>query len=250
MGHEVQRLGLRPSLLELQALALNLNVTETLKPFRKIAVRGRLGIMEVTNRYSGILFTFNPSTMTLRILSLVFFLITANTTAFAQTSRGPEEIGLRLSSFENFDFIYKKELSQEVYRRVRFLTTNLQFVTANERALVNFNVGAAIGKEKRVRLAEKLKFHHGLEPGVIIGLSNFQDNNFTGRTNVSINPFLGYVLGFQLAVSDRFVLGIETIPSVGVGLNVIQGEGSSFRFNAGFNSNAIALTGVYRFIRG
>lgn len=235
--------GYKPSPLEL-------NVTETLNPNIKIAASRRLSIMEVISRYSGLLFTLNPDIMTLRILSLAFFLIAISSTAFAQTSRGPEEIGLRLSTFENFDFIYKKELSQEVYRRVRFLSTNLQFFTVNEQTLVNFNVGAAIGKEKRVRLTEKLKFHHGLEPGVIIGLSNFQDNNFTGRTNFSINPFLGYVLGFQLAVSDRFLLGIETIPSVNIGLNVVQGGGSSFRFNAGFDSNAIALTGVYRFIRG
>jgi len=187
--------------------------------------------------------------MKMRIYALVLFLIALNSAVFAQNSRGPEEIGLRFSSVENFDFIYKKELATDVYRRVRFLTANLQFSTVNERTFVNFNVGAAIGKEKRVRLTEKLKFHHGWEPGLFIGVSNFQDNNFFGRTNITINPFIGYVLGFQLAVSNRFVLGIETIPTANILLNTAQVGGNSFQFSAGFNSNIIALTGVYRFIR-
>jgi len=187
--------------------------------------------------------------MIMRNYLLMLLLVAVSSAALAQTSRGPEEIGLRLNSFEDFDFIYKKELSTEVYRRVRLLSASIQFASVDQQTLFGFNVGAAIGREKRVKLTDKLKFHHGFEPGAELGLSNSQNNNFGGSTIVTLTPFLGYVLGFQLAISDRFTLGMESIPTIRAQLNLVRDQPGIFNLNAGFNSNAIALTGVYRFIR-
>ncbi len=100
----------------------------------------------------------------------------------------------------------------------------------------------AIGKEKRSGIADRLDFIRGPEPFLSISLSATDDDFF-----VAITPSFGYVLGFQYDVSEKFYLSIETIPSV----SLTYGNGASqlVRFNAGFNSNAVALTGAYRFLR-
>ena len=56
------------------------------------------------------------------------------------------------------------------------------------------------------------------------------------------------MLGFQYAISDRFYLGLETIPSVSLRLGSVAGD-TILGLTAGFNSNAIVLLAMYRFTR-
>lgn len=103
----------------------------------------------------------------------------------------------------------------------------------------------AIGKEKRVPVSSKLVFHHGWEPGFAFSL--ITESRFTSLT---VNPFIGYVIGFQLAASDRFTLGLEVIPTASFSFTVPnQGLANSFSANVGFNTSAVGLTGTYRFVR-
>lgn len=175
----------------------------------------------------------------LLLLLCVFTLILSAQSKQPREGR-THEIGLRLSGLENFDFIYKKSLSQDTYRRYRVFTSSATFFNLDGTSIGDFSVNAAIGKERRLPIADKLNFIRGPEYSAGLNLVG-TDDNFQFLVVVGI----GYVLGFTYQVSDKFFIGLETIPSVSIG----YGNGSSqvVAFSAGFNSNAIALTAVYRF---
>ncbi|NBC08968.1 MAG: hypothetical protein GVY26_17390 [Bacteroidetes bacterium] len=152
------------------------------------------------------------------------------------------EMGLRLSSVDDFVFIYKKQLEENRFKRFRFAFSNIGFRTfENIDNTFSLSIGGAIGWEKRKQIAEKVQFIHGWEPALRI----FLDDNANG-TGLLFRTSIGYVLGFQLMVSEHFYAALETIPSlstdIGVGL-----RDDEFAVNAGFSSNSIALTLVYRF---
>jgi hypothetical protein len=195
-----------------------------------------------------LLYDLNTQNMLAKHYPLTVLFICASCFAFAQEEaptklRGIEEIGLRLNSLENFDFIYKRALTADTYRRVRFTFAELGLVSANDVTVFSLGVGVAYGREKRVPLAEKLSFFHGLEPS----LSLFVGAN--SGVSFQVSPGLGYVVGFQLRVSDRFVLGLEAIPSVSMSYTAVENGGGIFALNAGFSTGAVGLSGVYRFVR-
>lgn len=152
------------------------------------------------------------------------------------------ELGIRFSGLENFDFIYKKSMDGMKYKRYRLAATNIR-ANINEDTQFSFNLAFAAGVEKRKNIANNLKFIHGWEPG--IGLSVVAvDDDLLGNINVS----LGYVLGFQYDVSDKFYINVEAIPALSVATDF---EGEIFAENtiigAGFNTNSVALTLAYKF---
>ena len=66
--------------------------------------------------------------------------------------------------------------------------------------------------------------------------------------NMNMRPGIGYVLGFQYDISEIFYVNIESIPTLS-GSFIIDNDGfnDNYAINAGFNSNAIALSLVYKF---
>lgn len=181
-------------------------------------------------------------------LLLAFFFASFNLSAQEESpARLAEEIGVRLISLQDFDLIYKKELKNGNYRRIRLASINFGLSSTDNTQTVLFSAGVAvaIGCEKRVAVADKLVFHHGWEPGIALGFTTVEDFN-----QLMVNPFIGYVLGFQLSVSESFTLGLEVTPSAQVSYSVRNSRFSnSFRANVGFNSGAVGLTATYRFTR-
>ena len=163
----------------------------------------------------------------------------------AQGQSRTHELGLRLSGLENFDFIYKRSKDEQRFTRYRVLLGRGQFASHSNGDAVNIALGLAIGREHRKAIGRNLSFVHGWEPGFNIAASSGSD-----RTNIFIAPFLGYVLGFHLDISESFYINIETIPSLSGNFRINDGEISdNYSVDFGFNSNAVALTLAYRFHR-
>ncbi len=197
--------------------------------------------------------TFRQTLFTMTTSNTLFLLFACLLTAIplsaqeGANAQPTEEIGLRLTNLQDFNLIYKKELKNGNFRRLRFAAANvgLTVVQNTEAVILNAGLSAAIGWEKRVAIADKLVFHHGWEPGISLGFIATENFN-----QLTVSPFVGYVLGFQLAVSDRFMLGLEVTPSARVTYATpSDGVASVFQANVGFNTSAVGLTATYRFTR-
>lgn len=168
------------------------------------------------------------------------------------------EIGTRFSGLNNFGFIYKKSKNDKRFLRIRAASTDLG-ITGNSVDVSGFDVGAsfAIGLENRRRIAEEFHFIHGPELAFSFAYDQRTLPASSGERTTSstiFSPRIGYILGFQYDVSDRFYVSIEAIPGLSyayqideddTALGVERRTGSTF--DLGFNSNAVALSVVYRF---
>ncbi len=170
------------------------------------------------------------------VLSLSLLFINSNHASAQEVDR---ELGLRMSGLDNFNFIYKKSKGENKFLRIRAGAFNARFNSENE--ALNVGLTLAIGVEKRKPIDDKLSFIHGLEPSLQVS-GNFNDQN-----NFSVNPSLGYVLGFNLNISDSFGINLEAIPSIRASLNIDNDGDVSDSYSFGFNSNSVALGLVYRF---
>jgi hypothetical protein len=152
------------------------------------------------------------------------------------------ELGLRFSGVQDIDFMYKKSEDGMKYKRYRVAASNVRLLIS-EGTDFGFEINLAAGVEKRQNIADKLKFIHGWEPGF-----NFSLVNSDGSTGGDIGVFLGYVLGFQYDFSDKFYVSLETIPTLSVS-TFYEDEifADVIDVNAGFNSNAVAVTLAYKF---
>ena len=155
------------------------------------------------------------------------------------------EIGLHMSGLNDFNFIYKRQKEENKFARYRFLFTNLGYrgFEGDNSGNFNFGFGIAAGVEKRRSISEKLQFIHGWEPRLTLNLTANSDNYF-----LNIRPAIGYVLGLQLDLSEKFYVGVETIPSLSAGFGINNdGLSDNYDISAGFNSNVVSVTAAYRF---
>lgn len=182
------------------------------------------------------------------LLLFAFFITAGGTQLFAQDLIN-REVGIRLSSFNDFDFIYKKETATNKFTRYRFAFTNLNFDNGILQDNFNIGIGAAIGIEKRKPITDKFTFFHGFEPSLSLSYGRVSGTDpFDDRSLLRINPSIGYVLGVQVQLSKAFSVNVETIPSVSSSLQFQDGDfDKNYQINAGFNSNAVAVTAVYAF---
>ncbi|GAB4008677.1 hypothetical protein GCM10028808_15380 [Spirosoma migulaei] len=191
------------------------------------------------------------------ILPLLFLLGTSSVYAQNAPTR---EIGLRISSFDNIGLIYKKQLSENTYRRYRLAFGNLSANFIGSNSLIGFSAGGAIGKEKRRPINDKLQFVYGTELIASIGLNSSSTGNltisdgnggtttYTGSNLLIVTPSVGvgFVLGAQYNFNPKWYLSAELIPSITASGSF--GNGSSlYSFQAGFNSSSAGITGAYRF---
>ena len=179
------------------------------------------------------------------LLKGLFFavMICSSFNVFSQNKN--HEIGIRLSSFQDFDFIYKKEIAENKLTRYRFALLSYQLSHSSNNNKYTFSIGFAIGRENRKKINEQLYFIHGLEPEINLQYLTRTNNS---STSVHIQAALGYVLGFQYNFSKAFYVNLESIPSL-AGFFKIDEDGFDEDYNLflGFNSNAIALSLVYKF---
>lgn len=162
--------------------------------------------------------------------------------SYAQNSPN-REIGIRLSGLEDFDFVYKKENRPNRYFRHRLGLVNINLNGSSGNDVWSFGLGYAFGIEKRKPINDKLKFIHGFEPRVS---ANWAKNTFRSL-GWSYQVALGYVLGFQYDFSKSFNINVEAIPALSYTRASKNGEFATYDVNAGFSSNAVALTVAYHF---
>jgi hypothetical protein len=176
---------------------------------------------------------------------ITLFLLIA-TVVSAQSSSTPKEVGFQISSISpefpsTFSAFYKKQKSENVYRRVRFVSGRLSFFTLDDdRTDFDFFAGIAIGKEKRRSLDRKLIFYRGPEYNF-----NLSANSVIGGGTVGFGLGFGYVFGLQHNFNEFWSVNMETIPGVGVNLSFAE-EDANFLFNSGL-SNLVSLGLVRRF---
>lgn len=178
--------------------------------------------------------------------ALTLFLILAslsvgNLIAQEQTSNANREIGIRMTNFNNFGLMYKKQRSETNYFRLRAISTNLGF-RFNPAEFGTFNVGTALGYEKRKAMSDQLFIYHGWE-GIISAQTQFA----AGPATFGIFPGVGFVMGMQYQVNPVFSIGLETIPTISANIGY---DGFIWRVNGvnlGMNSSALALNFLFRF---
>ena len=193
------------------------------------------------------------------IITTLLLAFTFGLKAFAQDSTyqfKETELGVRMSDFNDFGFIYKKGKSQEIYRRIRASAFNFSYIGST----AQIGLQTAIGKEKRSLIGERLQFIQG--PELALAISYFSEGTFTysasngffsgvseievsgGGSTFFVSPAIGYVLGFQYEINDKFLLSLETIPS----LQFILFSGiESPIVNLGFSTQAVAITVAHKF---
>lgn len=184
----------------------------------------------------------------IRYSVICFFLLGVWITIQAQEitpNNTTAELGLRLTSLQDFGFVYKKQKKPNQYSRHRLVVANIALENiSNENSRFSFGIGYAVGKEKRQSLGEKVQFIHGIEPAFNLSLAS-QGN----LSRLVLQPAIGYVVGFQLDVSNSFYINIETVPALRANLNFNEGNrADTYNLLAGFSSEAIALTLAYRFV--
>ncbi len=166
----------------------------------------------------------------------------------AQETGKKHEIGILVSGLDfngsnSFNVLYRKQKSENVYRRIRATFGNLGLETENENTIFNFSAGLSIGREKRKTLDRKLEFYRGPEFGLGLGIlaGDVEDN----RVNASLR--FGYVFGLQHSFSEFWAINLETIPSLSVNLNVGDfSENDRFGVRAA-GSSAVSLGIVRKF---
>lgn len=170
------------------------------------------------------------------------------------------EIGLRTNGFNDLGFVYKKQKSENVYRRYRLAVGNLGVGVINNSGVINFSVSGAIGKEKRKTINDRFQVVYGTEfiPRLSIlhssaGTVSINDGtvgevSVTGSnlTLLSTSLGIGFVIGAQYNISPKWYVSAEVVPTVS--LNGTFGSGVTiYGLNAAFTSSNVGLTGMYRF---
>ena len=198
------------------------------------------------------------------LLLFSFFLLLTTSTSAQETTT--HELGLRMGGLNNFGFIYKKQRAENRFIRYRIGNFSAQYDRSNT-ALntpeedefanreVDFSLGFGIGFEKRRRITDKLMFIHGWAPQISTRFLKLNrevnDENEPELTRFDASFSIGYILGFQMPLSDHFQVSIETIPSLGFTYIHTKRENEStinyYNTELGFNANFVALSVMYRF---
>lgn len=153
------------------------------------------------------------------------------------------EIGIQLVGLDDFDFdfLYKKQIGENQYRRISLGFASLNIQGIGEDGVANFNTGLNIGKEKRKPLSDKLTFAYGTSFLFDFALTTTADN-----TVASISSGLGFILGVHYKLNDSFYIGAETFPSARFGFFINDGL-NNFNINAGFSSRSVGVSVLYVF---
>ena len=176
------------------------------------------------------------------LLKTIILIILPLTCIISQENFDNQEVGVRLNSLNNYDLIYKNQISENKYLRLRTVDVNFS-VSSREFGSKQYRMGAgvAIGIERRKALTDQFDLIIGYE--AIAGLNYFKSgDNSTGNYRFGA----GFVIGFNYKFTDRINFGVETIPSVIHNRNFGDSQRISST-NIGFNSSDVNLLATYRF---
>jgi hypothetical protein len=154
-------------------------------------------------------------------VSLLFFIIFILSIISLDSLAQNHEVGLKLKGFSDFDFIYKKQKSEHLYKRINVGFGNLALGGISGNSIFILEAGLGIGNERRKEIADKLDFIRGWQYLLSGSISNgsLQMNNGGFNINVTggavaITPGMGYLLGLNYRMNERFSFGLEFIPSL------------------------------------
>lgn len=176
------------------------------------------------------------------LLKIIILIVMPLTCIISQENQDNQEVGVRLNSLDNYDLIYKNQVSENKYLRLRTVDVNFS-VASREFGSTQYRMGAgfAIGLESRKALTDRFDFIMGYE--AIASLNYFKvGDNATGTYRFGA----GVVIGFNYKFTDRINFGVETIPAIIHSRNF----GDSQRISStsiGFNSSDVNLLATYRF---
>lgn len=164
----------------------------------------------------------------------------------SQASELSREIGVRFTGFDDFNVIYKKEKQPSKYLRHRVAVLNGNFRNiSGERTI---DLAYAFGLETRKPISNGVSFYTG--PDFLINCRYQSVENRTNserQNNLTIIPAFGWILGFMIQPADRVVIGLELIPSATLIYNTTNYSEDTYSIGVGLNTNATALSVVYRF---
>lgn len=190
-----------------------------------------------------------------RFLLFCFLLVVLQAPAFAQKTAARKEVGLgftglNFNSSNAFSAFFKKEIKENVYRRLSFFLGNIGLSnTSSDQTRFDASIGFGIGREKRKALDEKLWFYSGPQWTLNTFLQVATNNRQTTSNTYNLNAGIGYILGLQHNLNDRWAINLETIPSFSVGYQWDNRTGVS-AYSVAFNtylSNTVRVGIVRRF---
>lgn len=154
------------------------------------------------------------------------------------------ELGVRFTGFDDFNVFFKKQKAQNKFVRHRFAIGSFSFNSNsdNKRAQLAY----AFGFETRKAIRRDAQFMTGPELSFNFRLDSTTDSNSTVRRQTSIIPSFGWLLGIMIEPTDRLTIGLEVIPSLEfIYVNSTYAD-NSYSINVGLNSNATALSLMYK----
>ena len=176
------------------------------------------------------------------LLKTIILIVMPLTCIISQENYDNQEVGVRLNTLNNYDLIYKNQISENKYLRLRTVDVNFS-VSSREFGSNQYRMGAgiAIGVERRKALTDRFDFILGYE--AIASLNYFKSgDNSTGNYRMGA----GCVIGFNYKFTDRINFGVETIPSITHSRNFGDTQKIAST-NIGFNSADVNLLATYRF---
>jgi len=158
------------------------------------------------------------------------------------------EIGISFSNFTDFGALYKKQVSENKWLRLRVISTNLSLNNTSLSNNSQFSFGLNIGKEKRKPVGDQLQFLHGINFG-LGGTYTKLENSVVEENVERISPFISirYQLALQTQLSDQFFVVLQTFPGISFRPNFSSERDTEWNANIGFNSSAASLALLYRF---
>lgn len=154
------------------------------------------------------------------------------------------ELGLRFTGFDDFNIMYKVSKKPGTYRRHRFGQAYVNYNENNED--LDIALGYAFGVEKRRKLKGDLSLLTGPEFLLLVAYGTSDSGGVERNKQMRITPGIGWVIGFQLEVSQRVLISAEMIPTLSSTISRFNYTDNSYKFTLDINSNATGLTVMYR----
>lgn len=147
------------------------------------------------------------------------------------------EVGIGLTSLEDFSAIYKWQKASDKYRRITVAGAR---VNTDLEESIYTTVDVTLGTEKRREIAEQTDWLRGLQYGVSASFADQGQND----PNFNLAVRLAYLLGIQYRASSHFNVGLEWLPGLSVSYNDAS-ESLNAILSADFSN--VRLFGVYKF---
>ena len=184
----------------------------------------------------------------------------------AQENVKQKEVGVVFSSLNQFGLTYKTGNDKSMWRfNTLFLSGSKMDYTGDnyENSQSTTGFGVKIGKEYRVKTAERLEFRYGADLSFNYSYNKyFEENKAQGygrmREETRYSPGVNLVLGLNYLISENLILGAEALPyftyTFGTSneqetFPIISGniERDISGFNYGLSTSSVLLSLVYRF---